>query len=261
MLRALEILLGLVLGCLGLLFSVGAVAGAVALQKALAAGNISAVDLIGVAATLLAALMFLAAWMLLRTPRATGVAKRRARWLAVASTATTLILLGAIAVPNFLRFSYAPPSSEPRIMLSAIRTVEESHVSEFGEYVAFDSVPSGPPGGPTPANQIEYPEGAKAIGWSFDEQGRPVWCRYAVAVGSATENGQAQAFTAEAICDIDADGVLMAWGFVRPDRESGEAIPGPFGRCSSEGALDRSTGRRTLSVVGPCDEKSGSEVF
>ena len=262
MLRALEILLGLALGCLGLLFSVGAVAGAVAFQKALAAGNISAVDLLGgVAATLLAALMFLAAWMLLRTPRATGVAKRRVRWLAVASTGTTLILLVAIAVPNFLRFGYAPVSSEPRIMLSAIRTAEESYFAEFGEYVAFNSVPSGPPGGPTPVNQIEYPEGAKAIGWSFDEQSRPVWCRYAVAVGSVTENGQAQAFTAEAICDIDGDGVLMAWGFVRPDRDSGEVIPGPFGRCSTEGALDRSTGRRTPAVVGPCDEKSGSEVF
>ncbi len=146
-------------------------------------------------------------------------------------------------------------------MLSAIRTAEEAYFAEFGEYVAFNSVPSGPPGGPTPANQIEYPEGAKAIGWSFDEQSRPVWCRYAVAVGSATENGQAQAFTAEAICDIDGDGVLMAWGYARPDRESGEVIPGPFGRCSTEGALDRSTGRPTPAVVGPCDEKSGLEVF
>ncbi len=262
MLRALEILLGLVLGCLGLLSSVGAVAGAVALQEALAAGDVSAVDLLGgVAATLLAALMFLAAWMLLRTPRATGVEKRRVRWLAVAGTGTTLVLLVAIAVPGFLRFSYAPVSSEPRIMLSAIRTAEESYFAEFGEYVAFNSVPSGPPGGPTPVNQIEYPEGAKAIGWYFDEQSRPVWCRYAVAVGSATENGQAQAFTAEAICDIDGDGVLMAWGFVRPDRESGEVVPGPFGRCPTEGALDRSTGRPTPAVVGPCDEKSGSEVF
>ena len=32
--------------------------------------------------------------------------------------------------------------------------------------------------------------------------------------------------------------VLMAWGCVRPDRESGEVIPGPFGRCPTEGALE-----------------------
>ena len=265
MLRALEILLGLVLGCFGLLLSVGAVVGVVALfQKMLAGGDTSAIDFLVCLAPTLPALIFLAAWMMLRTPRTSGIARRRMRWLAVASTGTTLILLVAIAVPNFLRFSSHMPvalASEPRIMLSSIRTAEESYFAEFGEYVAFNSVPSGPPGDPTPANQIEYPEGAKAIGWSIDSQNRPVWCRYAVAVGSATENGQAQAFTAEAICDIDGDGVLMAWGFVRPDRESGEAIPGPFGRCSTEGALDRSTGRPTPCVVGPCDEKSGSEVF
>jgi hypothetical protein len=262
-LRALEILLGLVLGCFGLLLSVAAVIGVVALfQKMLAGGDTPAVHFLVCLAPTLPALIFLAAWMLLRTPRASGIARRRVRWLAVASTGTTLTLLVAIAVPNFLRFGHDRPiSSEPRIMLSVIRTAEESYFAEFGEYVAFNSVPSGPPGGPTPANQIEYPEGAKVLAWSFDEQGRPIWCRYAVAVGSATENGQAQAFTAEAICDIDGDGVFMAWGYVRPDRESGEAIPGPFGRCSTEGALDRSTGRPTPCVVGPCDEKSGSEVF
>ncbi len=84
-----------------------------------------------------------------------------------------------------------------------------------------------PSGGPTPVNKIEYPEGAKTIGWSFDDQSRPVWCRYAVAGGSVTENGQAQGFTAEAICYIDGDGVLMAWGLVRPNRESVAQDPTP----------------------------------
>lgn len=228
MLRALEVLPGLVLGCFGLLFSVGAVGGVVALfQKMLAGGETTAVDFLVCLALTLPALIFLAAWMLLRTPRTSGNPRRWVRWLAVASTGTTLILLVAIAVPNFLRSGQAPISSEPRIMLSVIRTAEEGYFAEFGEYVAFNSVPSGPPGGPTPVNKIEYPEGAKTIGWSFDEQSRPVWCRYAVAVGSATENGQAQAFTAEAICDIDADGVLMAWGFVRPNRESVAQDPTP----------------------------------
>ncbi len=93
MLRALEILLGLVLGCLGLLLSVGAVVGVVALfQKMLAGGDTPAVDFLVCLAPTLPALIFLAAWMLLRTPRASGVAKRWVRWLAVASTGTTLIL-------------------------------------------------------------------------------------------------------------------------------------------------------------------------
>ena len=77
MLRALEILLGLVLGCFGLLFSVGAVVGVVALiQKMLAGGDTPAVDFLVCLAPALPALIFLAAWMLLRTPRASGVAIR-----------------------------------------------------------------------------------------------------------------------------------------------------------------------------------------
>ncbi len=144
MLRALEILLGLILGCFGLLFSVGAVGGDVALfQKMLAGGETTAVDFLVCLALTLPALIFLAAWMLLRTPRASGTARRWVRWLAVASTGTTLILLVAIAVPNFLRFGGASVASEPRIIISVIRTSEESYFAEFGEYVAFNSVPSG----------------------------------------------------------------------------------------------------------------------
>jgi type II secretory pathway pseudopilin PulG len=262
MLRALEILLGLILGCLGLLYSVRTVAGAVSFQKTLVAGNLSAVNLyLGISAVLLASLIFLAAWMLLRTPKASGVWRRRGRWLAVSGAGTSLLLLVAIAVPNYLRFSQAVSSSEPKVVLSAIRTAEEGYFDEFGEYVAFPSVPSGPPD-QNPVDQIEYPEGAKTIGIPFALEEFPrVWCRYAVAVGSANEDGQAQAFTAEAICDTDADGVQMAWGYVRPDRETGEVIPGPFGRCPSEGPLDELTGQRSQAVVGPCDEKSGLEVF
>jgi hypothetical protein len=261
MLRALEILLGLVLGCLGLMSSFSTVATTVIFQKKVA-GDLSALSLhIGISAALIA-LLFVAAWLLLRTPRASGAVKRRVRWLAVSGVGTSILLLVAfIAVPNYLRFSQAVSSSEPKIVLSAIRTAEEGHFAEFGEYVAFPSFPSGPPG-ETSVDRIEYPEGAKTIGMPFALEEVPrVWCRYAVAVGSANEDGQAQAFTAEAICDTDAGGVYMAWGYVRPDRESGEVIPGPFGRCPSEGALDPSTGRPTLDVVGPCDEKSGSEVF
>ncbi len=264
MLRALEILLGMVLGCLGLSFSFLAVAMALQLyEKTLAVRDISAANFLGVGlVTLVASLIFLAAWMLLRAPRASGVTGTRNRW-AVANTGSVLLLLAicaAIAYPSFRGYRGSTVASEPRLVLSAIRTAEEAYFAEFGEYVAFNSVPSGPPGGATPVNQIEYPEGAKTIGWSF-EQVPLVWCRYSVAVGSPTESGQAQAFTAEAICDIDGDGVLMAWGYVRPDRGSGEAIPGPFGRCPAEGAIDPSTGQHRAAVVGPCDEKSGSEVF
>ncbi len=149
---------------------------------------------------------------------------------------------------------------DSKLRLMEIAIAEESYFAELGEYIPFDSVPGGVPSA-VPVEPLAYPAGATTIGWSLDTE-QAVYCRYAVAVGSFDATGErAQAFTAEAICDMDGDGVLMAWGYVRPDRESGEAIPGPFGRCSAEGACDPSTGQHRAAVVGPCDEKSGSEVF
>ena len=149
--------------------------------------------------------------------------------------------------------------SEPKVVLASIRTAEESYFNEFGTYVAFDSIPDGPPTSERVAPK-EIPAGAITLGWAPDSE-RGVYCRYAVAVGSDRDGQGAKAFTAEAVCDLDEDEVQAAWGYVQPDRETGTVAPGPFGRCPSDGVLRRDTGARVLAQVGPCDPRSGIDVF
>ncbi len=257
-LRVVEVIIGLALGCMGL----GTTFVVVALGiGAFRGGGLASVLSVGaVAGPICAALMLLGSWNLIRGSGKSAGSTGGRRWLVLAGWSVPLLLLLAIAVPNFLRFGGHSPYREPKILLMSIVIAEKSYFAEFGEYIPFDSVPSGPPGA-EPVEPLAYPAGATTIGWSLDTE-QAVYCRYAVAVGSFDATGErAQAFTAEAICDMDGDGVLMAWGYVRPDRESGQVISGPFGRCPAEGALDRSTGQHRAAVVGPCDEKSGSEVF
>ena len=262
LLRVLEVIIGIALGCMGLGIAVLVIALGIDAWRAGGLAPLSSVGAVGaVAGPICAALMLLGARKLIRGPRESACSTGGRRWLGLAAWSGTLLLLLAIAVPNFLRFGgHRSRHREPKLRLMEIAIAEESYFAEFGEYIPFDPVPSGPPGA-EPVEPLAYPAGATTIGWRLDTR-RSVYCRYAVAVGSFDATGErAQAFTAEAICDMDGDGVLMAWGYVRPDRESCQAIPGPFGRCPAEGALDRSTGQHRVAVAGPCDEKSGSEVF
>ncbi len=250
MVRVLEVLVGLGLGCVALFITV-----------ALFAFFTSGERVGALVGALVAGLMLFGASKLIRGPRSTAPRSFR-RWLALAGWLCLLALPVAIAVPNFLQFGKRSVTSEPRLVLSVIRIAEESYFAEFGEYLSFGPTPSGPPGA-TPVSAATYSaaeaEVFERLGWFFDPEFSPVYCRYAVAVGSVRE-GAAQAFTAEAICDIDGDGDLMAWGYVRPDRESGETIPGPFGRCPPEGACNAS-GQPSPLLVGPCDAESGRTVF
>lgn len=258
MVRVLELLIGLPLAGVGVGASIGAVLGGITAGQRILGGTVVFESGIGfvVGFAAFAALTLLVSWKLIRSPRRAGAPGRR-RWVPLSVGSVMLTVVFGIAYPNFVNFSKAGPTSEPRLVLGAITTAERAYFHEFGEYLAFDSVPSGPPSS-SPVEPSEYPAGAMELGWST---GGPVYCRYAVAVGSPATGGGAQAFTAEAICDRDGDGVSMAWGYVRPDRGSGEAVPGPFGRCPAEGAIDRFAGERRPGVVGPCDARSGVDVF
>ena len=259
MMRLLEILVGLMLGCWGLLTSIVAVvAGVSACQRVLEGKPVPELGIgpfVGMA--LVGSLMLLGAWKLMRRPRSSGAPGRRGRWLALAAGGSTLAVLFAIVYPNFINFSKSSRVSEPKLVLGSIKTAEEAYFAELGEYLPFHPVPDAPPSA-TPTQQIEYPVEVELLGWLLEP---PVYCSYSVAVGSFTASGHAQAFTAEAVCDLDGDGVLMAWGYVRPDRDSGEVVPGPFGRCAAEGAIDKSSGQPRPAMVGPCDARSGYDVF
>ncbi len=168
-------------------------------------------------------------------------------------------LVSAIALPNYLRFVSRSRTSEARINLEAIRTAEEAHFNEHGTYLAAHPHPRNAPGPaktPWRLREDERVPGFDLLGWAPEAE---VHCRYGVAV--AHRGGRATAFTAEAICDFDGDGVHSSWGYVQPAPGSAIGIPGPFAACPSIGTYDHESRQHRLKRVGPCDEKSGRTVF
>lgn len=168
-------------------------------------------------------------------------------------------LVGVLAIPNFLRFSSRARTDEVKLNLGAIRAAEQAYFNEFGTYVAADPHPkktSGSAGAPWRQREGETVRGFDLLGW---EPGADVYCRYGVAV--RYRRGRATAFTAEAICDFDGDGVHSSWGYIEPAPGFSIGIPGPFAACPSIGAYDRESGQYRLRWLGPCDEKSGQTIF
>jgi hypothetical protein len=86
-----------------------------------------------------------------------------------------------------------------------------------------------------------------------------------VAGGSAAGN---DVFTAAAVADLDGDGVLQIWGYVRPlaDQSGGQpsTLTGgaPATPCAATGTWDSvASAADLLDAVGPCDGSSGQSVF
>ena len=163
-------------------------------------------------------------------------------------------VLSAVAIPRFLRFQLRAKAAEAVTNLAAIAVTEESFFSEKGYYASVAS--------PVPATV----PGNKRIVWSgnadFDTLGwipeGPVYFQYLV---SADAQGRGR-FTIEAASDIDADGALSFFGYVKPSGGSG--IDGRLdgSTCAGTGVFDPASGSKTArSVAGPCDGGSGRKVF
>jgi type IV pilus assembly protein PilA len=160
--------------------------------------------------------------------------------------------LAAIAVPGFQRIQLRSRAGEGRTNLGAIRSSEEAYFAEFGTYVGIAPTPVVLPG----SSKAQWPAGS-----GFDQVGwapvGTVQFQYAVTV----PGGSAQTFTAEAVSDLDADGVLNLFGYVKEHVTGGPEVAGVFG-CPNTGVFDPSTGLNVrYDVVGPCDANSGVSVF
>ncbi len=128
-------------------------------------------------------------------------------------------LLSSIAIPQFARYQLRAKSAEAVANLGAIRVVQETYFSEHGIFLAANAEPPLIPGpSPVPFDIVgtNYAE----MGWSPD--GR-VYFSYAVAT-SADQTG----YTADAAADIDGNGILQLWGYVKLD-PAGAAVAGPLG--------------------------------
>lgn len=183
--------------------------------------------------------------------------------LAHAFTGSLIVgMLVAIAVPNFMTFGLLAKSGEARVQIEAIRAAEERWYREHGEYLPTTPLPPGSPGVQRTSFDTEAHtlSGFERLGWPV-EAGTQLYCRYAVAVGSGDS---ADAYTIEAVCDLDGDGEPIAFGWVRPAAGSRIGVPGPFGFCSVRGVLSRrgaSDGQRLLDRYGPCDAMSAVSNF
>jgi type IV pilus assembly protein PilA len=165
-------------------------------------------------------------------------------------------ILAAIAIPNFVRFQLRAKSSEGKMNLAAIRTAEEGYFAEFGTYVAAALSPAAPA---VPASLKQAFVDAGAAGANFDTIGwapeGEVYFQYAVNWGVGSND-----YTADAIADIDADGVTQNWGYARTTNAAAPVLAGLAGGCA--GAWDVAAMTPTLpNQVGPCDGNSGQSVF
>jgi type IV pilus assembly protein PilA len=171
-------------------------------------------------------------------------------------------ILAAIAIPNFLRFQLRARSSEGKTNLAAIRTAEEGYFSEFNVYVAGTPTPGAAPVGgqkvpwPVPANGCPGIACFDTVGWSPEGD---VFFTYEAAIGVGE-------FMAVATADIDNDGTVQNWTYVKPlpgaaaYGGAGTAIDG--GACATSGSYNSQTAAPDLlTTVGPCTATDGQSVF
>lgn len=168
-------------------------------------------------------------------------------------------LLAAIGIPGFLRFHLRAKSAEARANLAAIRSAEEVFFTETGTYAScLPAVPAA-----VGTVKVAWPlDGSGSHGFEligFEPEGR-VHYRYGVVTNGGGKDDPA--YTAEGQADIDGDGAVSSFGYVKPAGISGVGVAGPLGNCAASGVYNPATGAAdALEVVGPCDSLSGVAVF
>jgi len=169
-------------------------------------------------------------------------------------------ILAAIAIPNFLRFQLRARSSEGKTNLAAIRTAEEGYFAEFNTYVIGTASPAAAPVGGTKVpwpNPVPGPVGQTfdTVGWSPEGD---VFFVYEVATGVGE-------YMAGASADIDNDGTLQEWAYVKPLPGAANYTGGGLAvvaNCALTGTFNaQTTAQDQLTTVGPCTQADGQSVF
>ncbi len=153
-------------------------------------------------------------------------------------------ILAAIAIPHYARFQLKTKTSEAKMNLAGIHTAEESYFSEHGRYVSAATEPATTPG----SSRVAFTTasvGFQTIGFSPDGL---VHFSYAVAIATVLADA---GYTADALGDIDGNGVTQSWVFVQ-DANDGSRVTGAQG-------CDVST--LVLNEVVACTPQAGRTVF
>jgi type IV pilus assembly protein PilA len=151
-------------------------------------------------------------------------------------------ILAAIAIPNFLRFQLKAKSSEGKVNIAAVRTVETSYHAEIGRYVSADLQPTTIPG--TAKMTFDGTVGGfSTLGWAPEGQ---VYFQYGINTESTNVG-----YTVSALADIDGDAANQGWGYAKPDAMSAQ-VAGD-GVCATPPTV--------INTVAACDPTFGQSVF
>jgi hypothetical protein len=151
-------------------------------------------------------------------------------------------------------------SSEAITNLQAISKAQGAYFAEFGSFVSVAApVPAALPG----AAQAPWVFGSNfdVLGWSPEGN---VFFQYAINADNPGGGSSLVRYTAEAASDIDGDGVLSFFGYVRPAPGQSVGLDGalPGTTCVGSGVFNPASGASGARLVaGPCDGSSGKSRF
>ena len=187
-------------------------------------------------------------------------------------------ILSAIAIPNFIRFQLRSKWGEAKLNLGAIRTAEGSYFGEFGSYIEINGSepqatgldPTAPGStkrrwSPCPALTTMASSGYCIMG--FAPEG-PTYYDYGVTSdgpGNAalTPGNVASEYFADALSDIDGDGVTSTVGLRVPPQGITNAMPGltEVGLNGCAQVMDQFGNDTLYNTVGPCTIGDGTFVY
>jgi len=144
-------------------------------------------------------------------------------------------ILAAIAIPNFMRYQLRAKSGEAAINLAAIKTSEVAYFGSHDDYIAAASKPGTAVA--SKGQRKDFTVATTDAGWydiGWQPEGR-VYFDYEITIG-AGHAGEAM-MTAEALSDLDGDGVAQCWVVQVPQAASKTTVQAPAGgTCAPESA-------------------------
>lgn len=150
--------------------------------------------------------------------------------------------LGTIAIPQFMKSQLRAKSAEARTNIAAVRVAQETQFAETGDYLEAAQQPAVIPGAIKEPFTLLNSDFAR-LGWAPEGA---VYFSYGIAV-SADGTG----YTIDAGADIDGDGEVQFWGYLKPDEL--ENVVAPVVGCDTTQLRHRS--------VEPCGVESGRSIF
>jgi len=162
-------------------------------------------------------------------------------------------VLAATAIPNFLLFQLRAKTSEAKLNIAAMSTLEGTYFATNGTYLAALPTPAIAPD-PSKHPWSAGPGAAQFAQLGFRPEG-DVYFVYAV-------NGLSNSFAIAAIGDLDGDATPSQYAYFRQIPGFGVGPGPPIGTCTPTGVYNVATGLQDLlNSPGACTLQDGQSQF